>query len=131
MNNLILLPNEVENLQLPDPSLLNFYKDLENRIYWLDDEINTYSLDLIQYIVRWNTEDSNIPIEERKPIKLLFHSPGGDLTVHSAISDIISLSKTPIVGIAIVALPSGIITAGYMDALREDQEKEKNTSQKS
>ena len=102
MNNCTLIvPPSVENLELPDPSLLNFYKDLENRIYWIDDEINEYSLDLIQYIIRWNTEDKEIPIEQRKPIRLLFHSPGGDLTVHSAISDIISLSKTPIIGIAI------------------------------
>ncbi len=102
MNNCTLIvPPSVENLDLPDPSLLNFYKDLENRIYWIDDEINEYSLDLIQYIIRWNTEDKEIPIEQRKPIRLLFHSPGGDLTVHSAISDIISLSKTPIIGIAI------------------------------
>ena len=28
-------------------------------------------------------------------------------------------------GIAIVALPSGVITAGYMDALREERDKEK------
>lgn len=102
MNNCTLIvPPSVENLELPDPSLLNFYKDLENRIYWIDDEINEYSLDLIQYIIRWNTEDKDIPVEQRKPIRLLFHSPGGDLTVHSAISDIISLSKTPIIGIAI------------------------------
>ena len=102
MNNCTLIvPPSVENLELPDPSLLNFYKDLENRIYWIDDEINEYSLDLIQYIIRWNTEDKEIPVEQRKPIRLLFHSPGGDLTVHSAISDIISLSKTPIIGIAI------------------------------
>ena len=97
----LIVPSSVENLQLPDPSLLNFYKDLDNRIYWLDDEISNYSLDLIQYIIRWNIEDKDIPIEERKPIRLLFHSPGGDLTVHSAISDIISISKTPIIGIAI------------------------------
>ena len=97
----LVIPNNVENLQLPDPSLLNFYKDLENRTYWIDDEINDYSLDLIQYIIRWNIEDKDIPEKERKPIFLLFHSPGGDLTVHSAISDIISISKTPIIGIAI------------------------------
>lgn len=30
-----------------------------------------------------------------------------------------------LVGIAVVALPAGIITAGYMDALREDSDKKK------
>lgn len=97
----VVVPRNIENLELPDPSLLNFYKDLENRIYWVDDEINDYSLDLIQYIIQWNIEDQGIPVEERQPIRLLFHSPGGDLTVHSAISDIISLSETPVYGIAI------------------------------
>ena len=31
---------QTANLQLADPSLVNFYSDLENRTYWLNDEIN-------------------------------------------------------------------------------------------
>ena len=106
MDKLIVPVPEIANHQLPDASLLQFYNDLENRIYWIDDEINTYSYDLIQYILKWNREDKNIPISERKPIRLIFCSPGGDLDVEEAIVSIINLSKTPIYGIAISCVAS-------------------------
>jgi hypothetical protein len=41
-----ILP-DTANLQLADPSLVNFYSDLGHRIYWLSDEINNYTFDLI------------------------------------------------------------------------------------
>lgn len=94
----VLLPESVENLQLPTPELVNFYTDLENRVYWIEDEINDYSLEVIKQILQWNKEDHNKPIEERKPIKLLFFTPGGDLDVNNAIIDVIKLSRTPIHG---------------------------------
>lgn len=46
----------------------------------------------------------------------------GDLYPISSIGRIISIISS-IVGIAIIALPSGIITAGYMDELRSRREK--------
>lgn len=46
----------------------------------------------------------------------------GDLYPISSIGRIISIISS-IVGIAIIALPSGIITAGYMDELRNRREK--------
>ena len=97
----IIIPRGVENLQLPDDSLLNFYEGLERRVFWVSDEINVYSLNLIHYIMKWNQEDLGIPVEKRKPIKLLFFSPGGDIDANYAIIDTIKLSKTPIVGINI------------------------------
>lgn len=97
----IIIPRGVENLQLPDDSLLNFYEGLEHRVFWINDEINVYSLNLIHYIMKWNKEDLGIPVEKRKPIKLLFFSPGGDIDANYAIIDTIKLSKTPIVGINI------------------------------
>ena len=106
MDKLIVPIPEIANHPLPDASLLQFYNDLENRIYWIDDEINTYSYDLIQYILKWNREDKDIPISERKPIRLIFCSPGGDLDVEEAIVSIINLSKTPIYGIAISCVAS-------------------------
>ena len=41
----IAIPQNAENLQLPDPSLLQFYKNYENRILWIDDEITTMTLE--------------------------------------------------------------------------------------
>ena len=95
----IILPKEVANMQLPDPQLRNFYADLSNRSFWIDDEINEYLLELIKYIVQWNKEDVKISIAERKPIKLFFFSPGGSLDVNYSLIDTIKMSKTPIIGI--------------------------------
>lgn len=39
--------HQAANLQLADPTLVNFYADIENRVYWLNDEINNYMFDLI------------------------------------------------------------------------------------
>ena len=101
-----MLP-QTANLQLADPSLVNFYSDLENRIYWLNDEINNYTFDLVQYIVRWNREDKNIPVEERKPIRIIVDCPGGHLSVSETLSNIIKMSKTPVYGIALGYVASG------------------------
>ena len=58
----IILPKEVANMQLPDPELRNFYVDLEKRTFWLDDEINLYSIELIKHIIPWNREDKSKPV---------------------------------------------------------------------
>lgn len=95
----VQIPKAVENLQLPDPTLLSYYQDLEKRIFWLDEEVSDYTLDLIKYIIKWNQEDDDIEPEKRKPIKIFFFSPGGDLEVNNALIDAIQLSVTPIWGI--------------------------------
>ena len=92
---------QTANWQLADPSLVNFYSDLENRTYWLSDEINNYTFDLVQYIVRWNREDKDIPVEQRKPIRIIIDCPGGHLSVSETVSNIIKMSKTPVYGIAL------------------------------
>lgn len=97
----IAIPQNAENLQLPDPSLLQFYKNYENRIIWIDDEITTMTLEYAKMIMQWNFEDKqkNIPINERTKIKVVFFSPGGDLEVNNCLVDTISLSQTPVVGV--------------------------------
>ncbi len=102
----IVLPDNA-TLQLADPSLVNFYLDLENRVYWLSDEINNYTFDLVQYIIRWNREDKGIPTEERKPIRIIIDCPGGFLSVSETVSNIIKMSKTPVYGIALGQAASG------------------------
>jgi ATP-dependent protease ClpP protease subunit len=105
----ITLPaiHESANLSLADPSLVNFYHDVENRIYWLSDEINNYSLDLVQYITRWNREDNGKSVEERKPIRIIIECQGGWLGVSETLSNIIRMSKTPVYGIALGYVASG------------------------
>ena len=104
MNDFInkLIGNDVDvTLSLPDPSLLQYYHDLSNRTIWIDEEIDGITLDVVSKIIRWNQDDKDIPIEERKPIRILFNSPGGNLDVEETIVSIIRLSKTPIYGIAL------------------------------
>ena len=98
---------QTANWQLADPSLVNFYSDLENRTYWLSDEINNYTFDLVQYIVRWNREDKDIPVEQRKPIRIIIDCPGGHLSVSETVSNIIKMSKTPVYGVALGYVASG------------------------
>lgn len=100
------IPNGA-NLQLADPSLINYYQDLENRIYWLNDEISCYTFDLVQYITRWNREDKGIPMENRKPIRIIIDCAGGALSVSETLSNIIKMSKTPVIGIALGFVASG------------------------
>lgn len=97
----IIIPKAIENCQLPDPELRNYYVDLEHRTFWLDEEVTPYLLELIKYIVRWNAEDVDTSLDERQPIRIYFFSPGGDLDVNYALIDTIKMSKTPIIGINI------------------------------
>jgi len=95
----IQIPEPIANLQLPSPELITYYKNLDERILWLDTEVDDIFLEYGRYIIQWNREDKNIIAEERKPIKLMFFSPGGDLSVNNAMIDIIMMSTTKIIGI--------------------------------
>lgn len=97
----IMIPQNVENMQLPSPELLTFYKNFEDRILWIDAEINDYSIEYAKYIMQWNKDDkeANIDKKDRKPIRLLFFSPGGDLDVNNMLVDTIALSETKVIGI--------------------------------
>lgn len=97
----IAIPENIENMQLPSLELLTFYKNFEDRILWIDNEINDYSIEYAKYIMQWNRDDklAGIKKEDRKPIKLLFFSPGGDLNVNNMLVDTIALSETKVIGI--------------------------------
>lgn len=102
MNEVYLtIPSQIENLQLPDPDLLSYYKDLEKRHIWLEEEINEDTLEIIRKIIEWNREDLNKEIADRVPIKLFFFSPGGDIDVNYALIDTIRMSKVPVYGVNI------------------------------
>lgn len=102
------MPKYIENLNLPDPNLLMFYQNYENRIIWLDTEVDDSWLEFAKKIVAWNAEDRGKATEERKPIKLFFFSPGGDLDINNMLIDVIRLSKTKVIGINMgIALSAG------------------------
>lgn len=91
------VPASVENLQLPNPGLKQFYQDWENRIVWIDNELeDSNTIPVTKAILQWNRDDKDIPIEERKPIRILIFSPGGDLYATLGLVDAMLLSKTPV-----------------------------------
>ena len=95
-NMLVAIPESVENMQLPNPDLLTYYKDEQNRVLWIEGEINDGLFELSKMILGYNREDKDIPVEQRKPIKIFINSPGGDLDSTLAFIGLMNISKTPI-----------------------------------
>ena len=91
----MLLPPEA-TMQLADPSMVNYYQCLDNRILWVDGEIDITLLEITRLIMYWNIQDKGIPVEERKPIKLFIFSPGGNLAETMHACSIMQMSKTPV-----------------------------------
>lgn len=105
------IPDPIANLQLPEPALVTYYQNLNQRKIWLDSELDIHWLEYGRMILQWNKEDYGKPIEDRIPIKLYFFSPGGDLDVNYFFIDVIRLSTTPVIGINMgIAFSGGAFT---------------------
>lgn len=112
----IAMPQSIENLQLPDPELVTYYRNLEDRVIWIDYGVDESILEISKLIMYFNKLDKDIPIEDRQPIKLLLYSYGGDGQACFSLLDIIALSKTPVWTINMgVAMSAGllILLAGH------------------
>ena len=112
----IIIPQNLETLQLPSPELLTYYRNLEDRVIWIDYGVDETILEVSKLIMYFNKEDKNIPVEQRKPIKLLLYSYGGDGQACFSLLDVIALSKTPVYTINMgVAMSAGllILLAGH------------------
>ena len=81
---------------LPDPDEISYYKLEKERKLYLDFDICEEISTIHRMILRWNMEDKDIPVEQRKPIWLYIHSPGGDLSYMWMLVDAILLSATPV-----------------------------------
>lgn len=90
------VPAEVVDMTLPAPFLRDFYRDEAERVYWVDQEIDSSLLDLVKLIMRCNKEDKDKPAEERTPIKVFIDSPGGDVLALWSVINAIEISKTPV-----------------------------------
>ena len=88
-------------LQLPDPELLDQYRDDENRTIWLLGEIDDVVFDYVAQIIRYNRDDYGTAAESRKPIKFIIANYGGSIDNARTLAEIIRLSKTPVITIAI------------------------------
>ena len=62
--------------------------------------------DVIMWILRWNKEDKDLPVDKRKKIKFYISSVGGDSFVARNVVDVILASKTPIIGIGLSLVAS-------------------------
>ena len=92
----IALPDNLENLRLPSPELLTYYRNLEDRVIWIDYDVSKSILEISKLIIHFNKLDDGIPIHSRKPIKLLVYSYGGDGDACFSLLDVIAISKTPV-----------------------------------
>lgn len=92
---------EASKINLPDPDTLDYYKRMSNREIFINEDITDFIVDYSLKIFEWNKEDklNNIPIENRKKIKIFINTDGGDVTAMNSIINAIQLSKTPVVTI--------------------------------
>lgn len=84
---------------LPDPELLRYWDNIKNRTLYLESDIDGQMItSFSKMIIAWNREDelNNVPIEDRKPIKLMIYTYGGEVDATLHLADIIKLSKTPV-----------------------------------
>ena len=95
----LMLPSSIENLQLPDPALLSYYKNYEDRVYWVEGEITENIMDLSKMIIACNREDKGKNESERQPIRIYISSCGGLLEETMSLVKLMQISKTPIVTI--------------------------------
>lgn len=115
-----------ENDSLPDPFKLSYYNDLNNRVIYLDDEIDRDTVTpIIRMIVAWNRNDKDLSYDNRHPIKIVINSYGGDIDATLSLIDIIKISKTPVYTYNIgVAMSGGfyVLIAGHKKyALKNSQ----------
>lgn len=113
---LVGVPESTANMQLPDPDLRDFYRDEEDRIFWLDSNVDDCTLSLVKMIIRCNRIDKDKPTEERNPIKIMINSGGGDVQVMMTIIEVIKISKTPIYTVCFSSAMSAaaeILAAGH------------------
>lgn len=105
----IVIPPEAD-VKLPDPSLLAYYNDKQERVIWIDSDIDDCTYEITKQIYEYNRQDKDIPVESRKPIKIYINSFGGDLHQCFALISAIGASKTPVYTINTgVAMSAGMI----------------------
>lgn len=112
----IVIPEDVENVKLPAPDLVNYYKDYDNRCVTIDFDIDDGLFEATKQILDYNRKDRDIPVEQRKPIRIYVMSYGGDLYQAYAFVSTILASKTPVWTINMgVAMSAGllILLAGH------------------
>lgn len=112
----IEIPEEIEDVKLPSPELVKYYKDYDNRNIAIDYDIDESLFEVTKQILEYNRQDKDIPIDKRRPINIYIMSYGGDLYQAYALISTMLVSKTPIRTINMgVAMSAGllILLAGH------------------
>lgn len=103
----IALPKNLETLSLPDPTMVNYWRMAENRIFYIDFEIDETILETQRSIININIQDSGKKVEERIPIIIMIDSPGGMLSETMSLCSTIIMSKTPVITVNVAEAYSG------------------------
>lgn len=90
---------ELFNKNLPDSALLDYYNRLANREIFINWDVDDQLVDYSKQIIDWNKQDKDIPIEQRKKIKIFINTDGGSITSMWNFINIVQLSKTPCITI--------------------------------
>lgn len=90
------VPKYIENLQLPDPNLLMYYKNMNKRMFWVDGEITEDILEIEKKIIEFNQEDKDKPIDQIVPVRIFIFSNGGLLEATLSLVNVCELSRVPI-----------------------------------
>ncbi len=106
----LCIPEDMANLQLPDPELLNYYHLANDRIFYLDYDVGDACLALARTIQVLNLKDRVLPAEQRTPIKIFIFSEGGSMYHCYSLIAAIEQSVTPVWTInAGVAYSAGLL----------------------
>jgi len=92
-------------------------ENLNARKLMLNCDINDELFEtVIMYILLWNKEDKDLPVERRKKIFVYINSDGGEVIFGNAILDVITNSTTPVVTVGFAkcaSMASYILAAGH------------------
>lgn len=112
----IALPQNLENMTLPSPEMVNYWRLAEERIFYIDYEIDEGVLEIQRAIIAINIADRDIEPSMRKKIRIFIDSPGGLLGETMSLATTMILSKTPVITINIAEAYSGgalLLLAGH------------------
>lgn len=112
----IALPSNIETMQLPSPELVNYWRLAENRIFYIDYEIDESVLEIQRAIININIADKGIKPEDRKKIVIMLNTPGGYLAETMSLAMTMIMSTTPVVTVNIGTAYSGgflLLLAGH------------------
>lgn len=105
-----MLVEEIQNMQLPSPELLNYYRNAEHRCFYVDTEIDRGLLEISKEIMEINRADKGITPESRKPIWIYVYSYGGELDAAYSFIATMESSITPVYTVNMgVAMSAGLL----------------------